>query len=275
MQLIASGHLSKMATEHVSPVAYTLNLGDEAVAMNELIGKPIKLSYEGDIKCGHCGRKTKKSFNQGYCYPCLTRLAQCDRCIMSPELCHFAAGTCREPEWGETNCNVPHVVYLANSSHIKVGITRGTQVPTRWMDQGAIQALPIATVTTRFLSGQVEVMLKALVSDRTSWQTMLKQAGEKVDLAAKWQELQVELAEPMQALQDTHGINAITWLNDGQAYDFEFPVSEYPTKVKSFNFDKTPEVEGKLMGIKGQYLIMDTGVINLRKFTAYNVSLFA
>lgn len=275
MQLLASGSASKMQIEPLSPVAYTLTLGDTAVAMNALIGQPIKLRFEGEINCCHCGRKTKKSFNQGYCYPCFNRLAQCDRCIMAPEHCHFAAGTCREPEWGDTYCNTPHVVYLANSSHIKVGITRGTQVPTRWLDQGAIQALPIATVSSRHLSGLVEVMLKAHVSDRTDWRAMLKSEGTKLDLAATWHQLQATLAEPMQALQDDHGINAITWLSDGQLYEFEYPVSVYPTKVSSFNLDKTPEIEGRLMGIKGQYLMLDTGVINLRKYTAYQLSLFA
>lgn len=274
MQRLVSGALSKMRTTHNKTVTYTLDIDDTHIVMNDLIGKHIKLSYQGQINCHHCGRKTKKSFNQGYCYPCFTRLAQCDRCIMSPELCHFEAGTCREPEWGEANCNISHIVYLANSSNLKVGITRGTQVPTRWMDQGAIQALPIAKVATRKLSGVVEVLFKSIVADKTNWRTMLKQAGEPLDMIAEWQAIQEKLAEPITALNDKYGLQAITWLNDAEVYNFTYPVEQYPTKVSSFNFDKNPDVEGVLHGIKGQYLILDSGVINLRKFGGYQTELY-
>ena len=143
---IAEGQLRKMVTEHAEPVNYEMPLGESRVPMNPLVGQRLVLEYLGKINCLHCGRKTNKSFNQGYCYPCFTRLAQCDSCIVSPEKCHYAAGTCREPEWGEANCMIDHVVYLANTSGLKIGITRNTQVPTRWMDQGAIQSLPIFRV---------------------------------------------------------------------------------------------------------------------------------
>lgn len=274
MQCLVQGQLSKMLVDHTSPVSYRLAFDATELAINELLGQQLRLEFLGEINCCHCGRSTKKSFNQGYCYPCFQRLAQCDRCIMSPELCHFAAGTCREPEWGDKYCNVSHIVYLANSSNLKVGITRATQVPTRWMDQGAVQAVPIAKVATRHLSGLVEHMMKTAVSDKTHWQAMLKGAGERIDLAAHWQRLQTELKVAMQALQDEHGLNAITWLDGSDVYEFDYPVLEYPHKVKSFNLDKDPVVEGRLMGIKGQYLIFDSGVINLRKYTAYNVALY-
>lgn len=275
MQQLATGPLHKMHVQHQSPVRYGLSLGDVDITLNDYIGRPLKLEYQGQINCTACGRKTNKSFNQGYCYPCFKSLAQCDRCIMSPELCHFAAGTCREPEWGEANCNVDHIVYLANSSKLKVGITRGTQVPIRWIDQGAVQALPIARVSTRRLSGLVEVMFKEKVADKTSWQAMLKGDPEKLDMQASWQQLREQLAEPMQALQQEHGLQNIAWLDEQDVYEFDFPVLQYPEKVKSFNLDKTPVVEGVLQGIKGQYLIFDTGVINIRKFTAYQVAVYA
>lgn len=274
MQCLGQGSLSKMAVLHTAPVSYRLQLGDTEIAMNDLLGQHLRLEYLAEINCCHCGRKTKKSFNQGYCYPCFQRLAQCDRCIMSPELCHYAAGTCREPEWGERNCNIPHIVYLANSSNLKVGITRGTQVPTRWIDQGALQALPIARVATRRLSGLVEHMLKSVVADKTHWQAMLKGGGARLDLAVEWQRLQREVLPQMQALQNEHGLQAIEWLDSDASFEFDYPVAQYPTKVSSFNLDKNPVVEGKLMGIKAQYLIFDTGVINLRKYTAYNVALY-
>jgi hypothetical protein len=168
------GHLRKMRARLDKPVQYELLLSEQAMPLNPLIGKPVKLVYTGKIYCVHCGRATKKSFSQGYCYPCFTSLAQCDTCIMKPETCHYAAGTCREPVWGETYCMQTHYVYLANSSGIKVGITRQNQIPTRWIDQGAVQALPIFKVQSRHISGLVEVAIAKHISDKTSWQQMLK-----------------------------------------------------------------------------------------------------
>ncbi|NBP93900.1 MAG: DUF2797 domain-containing protein [Gammaproteobacteria bacterium] len=130
----------------------------------------------GTISCIACGRNTNKSFNQGHCYPCFKRLASCDQCILKPELCHFHEGTCREPEWGKAQCFGPHVVYLANSSGLKVGITRASQIPTRWIDQGASQALPIFEVADRRTAGLIEAQMRSFVSDRTDWRKMLKGA---------------------------------------------------------------------------------------------------
>ncbi|MGZ4998608.1 MAG: DUF2797 domain-containing protein, partial [Methylobacter sp.] len=248
--------------------------GDQLIALNPLLGKSIKLTYTGNILCVHCNRSIKKSFNQGYCYPCFTSLAQCDMCIMKPETCHFEAGTCREPSWGEEFCFQPHVVYLANSSSIKVGITRQTQVPTRWIDQGAVQALPIFKVQSRHVSGLVEIAIAKHVSDKTSWQQMLKGKAEPIDLIAKRDELiavcEAELAE----ITRRFGQQAIELLTDKPIVDIHFPVDSYPVKVKSFNLDKNPEVSGVLHGIKGQYLLLDTGVINIRKFAGYEVEFF-
>ena len=163
-----------MRTELVDPVHYQLPVGEVLIDLNPLLGQEISLVYSGKIFCIECARKTNKSFNQGYCFPCLRRLAACDTCIVRPELCHYHEGTCREPQWGEAHCMQPHVVYLANSSGLKVGITRKTQVPTRWIDQGAIQALPIVEVDTRLQSGLIETALKSTVNDKTDWRRMLK-----------------------------------------------------------------------------------------------------
>ena len=137
------GCLEKMAVDLADPVVYRLRVGEARVDLNPLLGQSLALRYSGRIQCVHCGNKTNKSFSQGYCYPCFIKLAQCDMCIVKPETCHYAAGTCREPDWGKQFCFQPHVVYLANSSGIKVGITRRSQIPTRWIDQGAVQALPV------------------------------------------------------------------------------------------------------------------------------------
>ncbi len=272
-ELVAAGAVRKMKTELVDPVSYTMLLGEYAIPMNQYLGQQLQLQFHGAINCIHCDRKTSKSFNQGYCYPCFKRLAQCDSCIVSPEKCHYAAGTCREPEWGEQHCMVDHIVYLANTSGTKVGITRGSQVPTRWMDQGATQARPIFRVSNRLQSGLVETAFKSHIADKTNWQAMLKSDAEPVDLEAVRQRLMVDCAGELNALLQTHGIQAITELPDEPDVHISYPVLEYPTKVKSLNLDKTPGIGGTLMGIKGQYLMFDTGVINMRKYGGYHVSL--
>ncbi len=265
------GQLKKMHTRLNSPVQYDLPLGDQSIALNPLIGKAINLTYTGHIFCVHCNRSIKKSFNQGYCYPCFISLAQCDMCIMKPETCHYEAGTCREPAWGETFCFQPQIVYLANSSGIKVGITRKTQIPTRWIDQGAVQALPIYKVQSRYAAGLIEVVCARHVSDKTSWQQMLKNHGESIDLAAKRDELVTICKAELTEIARHFGQQTIEFLTEESIVDIHFPVDSYPVKIKSFNFDKNPEVSGVLHGIKGQYLLLDTGVINIRKFSGYVV----
>lgn len=270
--LLGRGQLRKMQTKAEELVQYGLPLGDDVVAMNPLIGRQLQLEYSGLIQCVHCGRKSKKSFNQGYCYPCFSRLAQCDSCIISPEKCHYHKGSCRQPEWGESNCMTEHIVYLANSSGLKVGITRGTQVPTRWMDQGAIQALPIIRVGTRRLSGLVEVIFKQHTADKTNWRAMLKGQIDTIDLAAERDQLLAECEKEITELQQRHGIQSIQIITDAESQSFTYPVEQHPEKVVSFNLDKNPVVEGKLMGIKGQYLIFDGGVINMRKYGGYELA---
>jgi Protein of unknown function (DUF2797) len=269
------GHLRKMSAKLDKPVQYELLLSDQVMLLNPFIGKPINLAYTGNIFCVHCGRATKKSFNQGYCYPCFISLAQCDMCIMKPETCHYAAGTCREPAWGETFCMQTHYVYLANSSGIKVGITRQNQIPTRWIDQGAVQALPIFKVQSRYISGLVEVVIAKHISDKTSWQQMLKNNVEVVELAAKRDELMATCKTELADITQRFGAQAIECLPDEQSVDIHYPVNRYPDKVKSFNLDNNPEVSGILEGIKGQYLLLDTGVINLRKYSGYEIEFSA
>lgn len=260
-----------MVTTLDSPVAYQLPLDNDRVPLNQCIGKTISLTYLGEIHCIECGRKTSKSYSQGYCFPCFKSLAACDMCIMKPETCHYYQGTCRQPEWAEAHCFQEHYVYLANSSGLKVGITRGSQVPTRWMDQGASQALPVFRVNNRLISGKLEVVMKEHVSDRTDWRKMLKGEPETIDMVSKRDELLDQANAEIMQLEQELDPGAITLLSDAQAVDISYPVEQYPDKVKSFNFDKTAQVEGTLLGIKGQYLILDTGVLNIRKFSGYHI----
>jgi len=266
-----TGHLAKMEVTLGDTVSYQLPLDDHRVPLNEAIGESIAIEHIGDIHCIHCGRRSKKSFSQGYCYPCFTKLPQCDTCIMSPERCHFHHGTCRDPAWGEKYCFTDHFVYLANSSGVKVGITRGTQLPTRWIDQGATQGLPIFRVQTRYQAGLIEDCIREFVADKTSWQKMLKGNAESVDLAAIRDDLLAKAESGLELLEQEFGLQALQRLYNETTTEINFPVHEFPEKVKSFNLDKQPLVEGVLKGIKGQYLIFDAGVINIRKYTAYNV----
>lgn len=273
-----SGYLKKMKTtlpdsSGLESVRYQLSVDDQLISLNEQLGKVIRLSFTGSIHCIHCGRRSNKSFNQGYCYPCFASLAQCDICIMSPERCHYDAGTCREPDWGMDHCMVDHIVYLANSSGIKVGITRATQLPTRWIDQGAIAALPIFRVKTRQQSGFVEDVLRKHISDRTNWRTMLKGSIPSIDLADARDSLYELCCQDLLQLENRFGLEALQRTESIEPLAIKYPVLEYPLKVVSHNVDKNPQIEGTLMGIKGQYLILDNGVINVRKYTAYHVDI--
>ena len=271
---VHSGHLTKLVT-HIdtvpdAQVQYTLVLNEQRVPLNALIGQQVRLEHLGQINCSNCGRKTKKSYSQGYCFPCMQKLPQCDLCIMSPERCHFDAGTCRDEAWGQAFCMQPHIVYLANSSGLKVGITRVNQMPTRWLDQGAAQAMPIMQVATRKLSGDVETVLKQYVADKTNWRKLLKGDAKHVDLAHAADGLLNQAEADLEALLGNLNHTDYQWL-DTPAISMRYPVLEYPTKIVSHNLDKEPVLEGRLMGIKGQYLIFDTAVINIRKYSSYLV----
>lgn len=252
---------------------YSLPVGDRLVPMNERLGRRLSLSFTGEIHCIYCGRKMPKSYNQGYCYRCFQTLARCDSCIIHPERCHYHRGTCREPEWGERFCMHDHIVYLANSSGVKVGITRASQVPTRWIDQGAVQALGIARVRSRQQSGMLEVAMRRHVSDKTNWREMLRSNSPEPDLFAEKEQLLEQCRSDIEELRHRFGLQAINVLNGVDEVRIEYPVSEYPETIRSLNPEKEQRIEGTLLGIKGQYLIFDTGVINMRRYTGYTIEL--
>lgn len=268
------GTINKMraSVQADGSLQYVLPLGQEALPLNELLGKTLTLQYTGRIFCVACGRKTNKSFNQGYCYPCFIKLAQCDTCIVKPELCHFAKGTCREPDWGREFCFRPHVVYLANSSGIKVGITRDTQIPTRWIDQGAVQALPIFRVNSRRAAGLVEVALASKIPDKTNWRNLLKGPASLLDMQESKSAVMAQCAQVLADVVLPEEDGAYEPWVDATEFRVDYPVLQYPAKIQSIDFEKTPVLGGELWGIKGQYLIFDTGVINMRKFGGYEIA---
>ncbi len=273
-QLLGQGTIRKMQVTLESPVQYVLPIGKGTVQMNDLLGQHLMLRYVGRIECVGCGRTTRKSFNQGYCFPCFRRLAECDLCILRPETCHFHLGTCRDPTWAQNHCMQPHVVYIAHSSGLKVGITRQSQIPTRWIDQGAIQAIPIFRVKSRYHAGLMEATLKKYVSDRTDWRRMLKGANRLSDVLGRAAEI-VDMAQAdLKELVQSHP--ELTWeVLNAPVTEIAYPILELPDRISSLSFDKTDQVAGILQGIKGQYLLLDSGVINLRKFTGYEIGLRA
>ncbi len=260
-----NGTLLKMETKLVNPIEYELPIGDELIYMNPLIGKYIALKWLKEIYCVACGRKTNKSFAQGFCYPCFLNAPETSECIFRPELCRAQDGIARDMEWAENHCLQDHIVYLAISSGIKVGVTRSGQIPTRWIDQGAWQAIKLAKTPNRYTAGLIEVALKEHISDRTNWQRMLKnQLIEGVDLTIAKKEMIAHLPSDLQ--------NYIS--EEDNITEINYPVNEYPEKVKSLSFDKLGEIAGRLWGVKGQYLIFDDGtVVNMRKHTGYMVEL--
>ncbi|MFT5808169.1 MAG: hypothetical protein ACI9LG_002470 [Moritella dasanensis] len=268
------GKISKLVStlNADSSVSYQLPLSHHLIPLNDLIGKKLTLTHTGIINCSSCGKVTKKSYSQGHCFVCMRKLASCDMCMMKPETCHYEHGTCREPDWADGFCMTDHYVYLSNTSALKVGITRNTQLPTRWIDQGATQGLPIFKVKTRQISGLVEVELAEFISDKTNWRTMLKGDNAPIDLKVEAERLIPLIEEQLGNIELSYGLDAIEQL-DEDIVTINYPVTEFPTKIVSHNFDKDPIVSGILQGIKGQYLLFDTGVINIRKFTSYEVTL--
>ena len=260
-----NGTLLKMETKLANPIEYELPIGDELVYMNHLIGKYIAFKWLKEIYCVVCERKINKSFAQGFCYPCFLNAPETSECIFRPELCQAQDGVARDMEWAENHCLQDHIVYLAISSGIKVGVTRSGQIPTRWIDQGAWQAIKLAKTPNRYTAGLIEVALKEHISDRTNWQRMLKnQLIEGVDLTVAKREMIAHLPSELQ--------NYISEEND--ITEINYPLNEYPEKVKSLSFDKLEEITGRLWGVKGQYLIFDDGtVLNMRKHTGYMVDM--
>ncbi len=258
-----SGNIRKMRTELAVPVKYFLSLGEEEVFMNELIGSEVRIEFLGEINCIRCGRTTRKSFAQGYCFPCFRTAPETEECVLHPEMCRAHEGIARDMKYAVIHCLSEQVVYLSLTSGLKVGVTRSSQVPFRWIDQGAVHTIEIARAPNRYTAGLIEVFLKDHLNDKTNWRSMLKNEllfhGDLV--SAKQQVLNLLPAEFIGfGLQN----DAIT--------EISYPVDVYPQKVGSLNLDKDPVVQGVLTGIKGQYLLFSNDkVINIRKFGGYRV----
>ena len=259
------GSLLKMVTALNNPVDYFLELETNRIHLNKYLGKSIKINYLGEIRCIKCGRKTTKSFQQGFCYPCFMTAPETSECILNPELCRAHEGISRDMEWSKDHCLQDHFVYLAISSGLKVGVTRMSQIPTRWIDQGASKAIKVAQTPNRFIAGQIEVDLKKYFNDKTNWRNMLTN---KIDRETNLVEQKKRALELLSKDLKEYGIST------DEITEINYPVIEYPAKVNSIDLEKNQSVEGILNGIKGQYLIFNGGdVINIRKHNGYLVDL--
>jgi hypothetical protein len=259
------GAVDRLEISQGSAVAeYRLHFQDgTTVALNELIGTGLVFEFLGEIVCTYCGKSGRRSFGRGYCYDCFSTLARCDLCVVSPDRCHYDKGTCREPEWGESFCMSPHTVYLANSSGLKVGITRRGREVGRWLDQGAIQGLPILAAETRKAAGLAEVVIATIYPDRTDWRKMLQSDVPELDLEAAADSLEGR------GLELPDGVARVP---DAEVVRLNYPRGPDNAVLERLKLENG-KIEGNLLGMKGQYLVLSNGALNLGHYTGYEMVL--
>ncbi len=313
----ASSHLSvtKVRVNYSLPIFDDQQKHKQSIPLNPLVGKELKFVWNGDIRCLHCNRLIKKTYNNGYCYPCFIKLAQNDLCQLRPELCHFHKKTCRDQAWAEKNCFISHTVYLSFTSGLKVGITRSHTLLSRWADQGAEMALPLLQVRQRFHSGLVEVFLKKFFYDKTYYPAMLansflspqqrqqlrSEAGST--LQSQFHESLKNLKQLDAHIEETRAKISSCQLQDQghqasklfysaepmpKLHSYSYPMApgarlpaetthakHAKPKFTQLSFTKTNSIAGRLLGIRAQYLLFETGILNARKFSGYCIKLLS
>ncbi len=243
---------------------YILELSTEKLNMEDQIGKTVRFKYLNRISCINCGRDTKKSYGQGFCYPCFLSVPQTEECVFHPELCRAHEGQARDMEYAKENCLIDQYAYFALSGGLKVGVTRYHQVPIRWVDQGAVKAIKVVKTSNRYLSGLVEVELKKVFADKTNWRKMLTENDSDQNLIEKKEEALELLEKKNLQFQNT----------DNNEYFIQYPIISFPPKVISINLEAIPVIEGEIAGIKGQYIIFTSGeVLNIRKHSGFHVEM--
>jgi len=260
-----SGHIKKMLSKHIEPISYEIPIDNDLIHISEYLDKIIEIDFLNEIRCIECDREINKTFSQGYCYPCFIQSPNTSECIFKPELCRAHEGESRDMQWSEKHCLKEHFVYLSLTAGAKIGVTRATQIPTRWIDQGAVQALKFAKTSNRYEAGCIEVEMKNHISDRTAWQRMLKnEIDESIDLYSLKNEL-------IDVISDEYRDFI---LDDEKIEIFSYPHLSFPKKVKSLDLLKINKIKGRLIAIKGQYLLFDDNtVLNIRKHTGFKVSI--
>lgn len=264
-----SGPIKKLtASVDDDPIKYYLSLSEENIAFNQLIGKEITINFNQAIYCVQCNRKTSKSFQQGHCYPCFRKFFDCNFCIIHPEKCNYPNTICPDT-WEHEQCKQPHIVYLANSSGLKVGITRESGLKTRWIDQGATQGIPMLRVNNRYHSGLIEVFCKRFVADKTNWRKLLSNRSEAIDLHTEREQLLEKTKEFNNSVVLSSEIESLT----NPCLNLTYPILSYPKKLILSNLDKQSSIKDVLLGIKGQYLLFENSVFNMRKHSGYHINI--
>lgn len=257
--------LQKMKSEYHFPVRYFLETKDgEKYDLNSHIGKLLTLTYQGEIVCQGCQKSIKKSFAQGYCYNCFLTHPDTEECVLRPELCKAHLGIARNMEDAAVKHLAPHYVYLSSTSNLKVGVTRETQIPYRWIDQGASQAIKILKVPNRHIAGVAEVFLKQFYKDKTAWQKMILSTYISDMLLPEKEKIIGLLPKELSQYADI----------DNKIVNIEYPVGNLAGSVQATTLDKQNSIRGVLTGIKGQYLIFDEKVVfNVRSHSGYCVKI--
>lgn len=243
----------------------TIGVGREPCAvevpMSALVGRRIRLRYLGHQVCIRCGRTVTKHYGDGLCFPCFDTAPEASPCVVRPELCEAHLGRGRDPQWEQRHHNRPHLVYLAISSAAKIGVTRLDNTPTRWIDQGASQAIVVAKTPYRRAAGIIEVALKSRYTDRTAWRKMLTLTEPPpINIVEERRQilevLKNDAPDYVQYLsEETRGVEHIS-----------YPISQTPTKVTSASLARVGELDRVLVGIKGQYLLFEgSTVLNIRR----------
>lgn len=256
--------IQKMVVKPEIPVLYTLMGVNGSILINEAVGKKVSIKHTGQIRCQWCQKITPKSYAQGYCYQCFISCPETEPCILKPDLCQIQWGKARDIQWAVEHHLEPHIVYLAYTGNVKVGVTRKSQVPTRWIDQGATIAIPVFEVPNRFIAGLIEKYLMKYYSDKTNWSEMLTTNTVNYDLFAESERV-ISLIHPEFRQYE---------ITDREPYYIHYPLMHNPRKPVQVALESQPVVLKQLIGIKGQYLIFDdNSVLNIRKYGGYEIEL--
>lgn len=276
MEQVWAGTLNKMRVAPTGPVSYWLEDGapgagpDAArIAVTPLVGRPVEIRFLGHIHCTCCGVEVERAYDNGYCGDCFRTRADADVCMMKPHLCHHGdlENPCRDETFAVERCFQKHFLYASLTSDVKVGITRHTNIPSRWIDQGAVVATTLAALPSRRAVGEVEHALAAEFRDRTHWMKMLR---EKPD-----ESLLDEAIDAIVSRMEALGLPGILAPEQRTRMRFDYPLlPDRPHKVRSCSLNKTAVVGGVLLGLKGQYWILDTGVINIRRHSGYEAAVW-
>lgn len=277
MEQIWEGTLQKMRVAATSPVSYWLEDALQAsdapsandLPVNALLGRPVELRFEGRLTCLACNKEVERVFDNGYCEICVRTRADADICMMRPERCHYGDpdNPCRDDSFAIERCFQPHYLYASLTSDVKIGITRASNVPARWMDQGAVAAITLARLPSRREVGLVEHALAASFKDRTHWMNMLRGTPDPALLDLAVAEIDQRLAEL--------GVSGVLPPEQRLRMTFQYPMNVSLEKVKRLTFRRASRLQGVLLGVKGQYWVLDQGVLNVRRHSGYGVEVLA